>query len=82
MNKFFIYSILLLLLSNCATTGTALLSPIITGVKTKSIQQASLSLASSLGSNQILRSHEKSIKKAKNKMFGKPKNVTYSFHIN
>ena len=44
----------LLTLTNCAAPGTALLSPVITGAKTKSLQQASLSLASSVSSNKII----------------------------
>ena len=44
----------LLILTNCAAPGTALLSPAITGAKTKSLQQASLSLASSVSSNKII----------------------------
>tara|TARA_Y100000591_G_C21240883_1_gene409071 strand:- start:272 stop:520 length:249 start_codon:yes stop_codon:yes gene_type:complete len=81
MHKFLLSLILLLLVSNCVTPGTALLSPIITGAKTKSIQQASLSLASSMGSSQLLRSHEKSIKKVKDKILNKNKDVPHSFHL-
>ena len=44
----------MLILTNCAAPGTALLSPVITGAKTKSLQQASLSLASSVSSNKIV----------------------------
>ena len=44
----------MLILTNCAAPGTALLSPVITGAKTKSLQQASLSLASSVSSNKII----------------------------
>ncbi len=51
--KFFLISSLLIL-TNCAAPGTALLSPVITGAKTKSLQQASLSLASSVSSNKII----------------------------
>ena len=45
-----IYLLLLLLLNNCMTSGTALLGPIFTGAKTGSIYQASLSY----GSNKII----------------------------
>ena len=44
----------LLILTNCAAPGTALLSPVITGAKTKSLQQASVSLASSVSSSKII----------------------------
>ena len=43
MNRKLILVILLLFLNNCATPGSALLGPIITGAKTGSIYQASLS---------------------------------------
>ena len=42
---------LLLLLTNCAAPGTALIGPVFTGATTKSVAQASLSA----GTNQILR---------------------------
>ena len=63
MNKFkkFLILILLISLNNCAAPGVALLSPAVTGVTTKSTQQASLSLASSLSSNQILKKHRQKI---------------------
>ena len=60
--KKFLVLFFLFFLTNCAAPGTALLSPIITGAKTKSAHQASLSLASSLGSNQLFRSHGDKIK--------------------
>ena len=50
LKKFFII-LSLLLLNNCATSGTALLGPIFTGAKTGSIYQASLSY----GSGKIMR---------------------------
>ena len=37
---------LLLMLSNCASTGSAFLGPVITGAKTGSVYQASLSYSS------------------------------------
>tara|TARA_A100001011_G_scaffold370902_1_gene427694 strand:- start:2907 stop:3242 length:336 start_codon:yes stop_codon:yes gene_type:complete len=49
LKKFFII-LSLLLLNNCATSGTALLGPIFTGAKTGSIYQASISY----GSNKII----------------------------
>ena len=54
--------LILILLTNCAAPGTALLSPVITGAKTKSAHQASISLASSLSSNQIMKHHGDKIK--------------------
>tara|TARA_Y100000389_G_C17303010_1_gene433943 strand:- start:297 stop:557 length:261 start_codon:yes stop_codon:yes gene_type:complete len=54
--------IIFILLTNCAAPGTALLSPVITGAKTKSAHQASLSLASSISSNQLFKRHGKKIK--------------------
>ena len=52
LNKFY-FLVLILFLNSCAAPGTALLSPIITGAKTKSAHQASLSLASSISSKKI-----------------------------
>ena len=43
MNKKLIIVILLFFLNNCVTLGSALLGPIITGAKTQSIYQASIS---------------------------------------
>ena len=45
--------ILLLFFSNCTTPGTALLGPVITGAKTGSVYQASLSYSSSKIVNQL-----------------------------
>ena len=61
LKKFLLISCLLFL-SNCAAPGVALLSPVITGVKTKSVHQASVSLASSLGSNKFIQNHGEKIK--------------------
>ena len=55
--KKFLLLVIFISLTNCAAPGTALLSPIITGAKTKSAHQASISFASSLGSNQLIKSH-------------------------
>ena len=57
------------MVTNCAAPGTALLSPIITGAKTKSAHQASLSLASSLSSNQIIKKHTNEIKIIKKNLY-------------
>ena len=58
------YFILLIFLStvNCAGPGVALLSPVITGAKTKSAHQASLSLVSSMSSKKVLQEHGEKIK--------------------
>ncbi len=61
MFKNFITFSLLILLTNCATPGTALLGPAITGATTKSVAQASLSF----GSNQVLRKIQETSKKTK-----------------
>ena len=70
---------LLLFLANCAAPGTALLTPAITGAKTKSAHQASLSLASSLSSNQFIKDNEKSIKNLKNNVFKKSQDILKNF---
>ena len=64
----------LLFLTNCAAPGTALLSPVITGAKTKSLQQASLSLASSVSSNKIIADYIKSNKEELIKNYSKLSN--------
>jgi len=64
-----------LFLTNCAAPGTALLSPIITGAKTKSAHQASISLASSISSNQFIKKHANEINKIKKKVLTKSNKV-------
>ena len=64
----------LLILTNCAAPGTALLSPAITGAKTKSLQQASLSLASSLGSHKVITNFKETNKDKLNKHYSKLSN--------
>ena len=64
----------LLILTNCAAPGTALLSPAITGAKTKSLQQASLSLASSISSNKIIADFMETNKEKFNKNYSKLSN--------
>ena len=64
----------LLILTNCAAPGTALLSPAITGAKTKSLQQASLSLASSVSSNKIIANYIDSNKEELIKNYSKLSN--------
>ena len=48
MMKYFNLFFLLLFLNNCSAPGTAFLSPIITGAKTGSVYQASLSYSSNM----------------------------------
>ena len=62
MNRKLILVILLLFLNNCATPGSALLGPIITGAKTGSIYQASISYSSGRIINELV-SSEISLKK-------------------
>ena len=64
----------MLILTNCAAPGTALLSPVITGAKTKSLQQASLSLASSVSSNKIIANYIDSNKEELIKNYSKLSN--------
>tara|TARA_B100000902_G_scaffold153809_1_gene150337 strand:+ start:1207 stop:1461 length:255 start_codon:yes stop_codon:yes gene_type:complete len=71
MSKLFYFLLTFLFLTNCAAPGTALLSPIITGAKTKSAHQASISLASSISSNQFIKKHENEINKIKKKFLTK-----------
>ena len=65
----------LILTTSCAAPGTALLSPAITGAKTKSVHQASLSLASSLSSNKFIKNNEKKIKDLKINITKKSRNI-------
>ena len=62
MFKIYISIVLLFLLSNCATPTAALFGPMITGAKTGSIYQASLSY----GSNKIFHDFKKSNNKKNN----------------
>ena len=63
------------MITNCAAPGTALLSPIITGAKTKSAHQASLSLASSLSSNQFIKKHTNEINNIKKNLYNQADKV-------
>ena len=75
MFKFFNYLFLFFFLTNCAAPGTALLSPVITGATTKSAQQGSLSLVSSLSSKKIIEDHDKDLKSLKQSIFQKSKKL-------
>mgnify|MGYP001198633400 FL=1 len=75
MSKLFYFLLMFLFLTNCAAPGTALLSPIITGAKTKSAHQASISLASSISSNQFIKKHANEINKIKKKVLTKSNKV-------
>ena len=50
---------LLFILNNCSAPGTAFLSPIITGVKTGSAYQATLSYSSNKMMNEVLKHKDK-----------------------
>tara|TARA_E500000331_G_C16733021_1_gene487556 strand:+ start:112 stop:417 length:306 start_codon:yes stop_codon:yes gene_type:complete len=53
MNKKIIIILSLLVLTNCAPSGTAFLGPVITGAKTGSVYQASISYSSGKVMNTI-----------------------------
>ena len=55
MFKVFKFIFLIFLLNNCTTPNTAFLSPIITGVKTGSAYQASLSYSTNKLINELIR---------------------------
>ena len=59
MIKYFKLLCLLFFLNNCSAPGTALLSPVITGVKTGSVYQASLSFSSNQMINEVLKFKDK-----------------------
>ena len=59
MIKYFKLLCLLFFLSNCSAPGTALLSPVITGVKTGSVYQATLSFSSNKMINEVLKFKDK-----------------------
>ena len=61
MIRFFKFCILLLFLNNCSPTGNALLGPIITGARTGSAYQASLSF----GTNHMVVKIQETTKKTK-----------------
>ena len=54
MLKKFFFVFILLLLNNCATSGSALLGPILTGAKTGSIYQASFSYSTGKVFNEFI----------------------------
>ena len=64
MLKKLIFIFILLFLNNCATPGSALLGPIITGAKTGSIYQASISYSSGRIINDLVSSEISSKKKS------------------
>ena len=63
MIKLIKFIFLLLFLNNCSPTGNALLGPIITGARTGSAYQASLSF----GTNQMVIKIQETTKKSKKK---------------
>ena len=56
MNRKLIIVISLFFLNNCATPGSALLGPIITGAKTGSVYQASISYSTGKIMNELVAS--------------------------
>ena len=54
MSRNLIIILALLLLNNCATSGSALLGPIFTGAKTGSIYQASISYSTGRLMNELI----------------------------
>ena len=66
MSRNLIFILALLLLNNCATSGSALLGPTFTGVKTGSVYQTSLSYGSSKTVNILKNSINMEIKKSNN----------------
>tara|TARA_B100001057_G_C22779236_1_gene922953 strand:+ start:281 stop:547 length:267 start_codon:yes stop_codon:yes gene_type:complete len=75
-NKIFVF-FLLLLLSNCASPGSALLGPAITGATTKNLAQASLSF----GTNQVMKKVRTSYNQSKIKVKKIAKNIE-DFELN
>ena len=75
MFKFFNYLFLFFFITNCAAPGTALLSPVITGATTKSAQQGSLSLVSSLSSKKIIEDYDKDLRSLKQSILKKSKKL-------
>jgi hypothetical protein len=75
MIKILSFLFFLIFLTQCAAPGTALLSPVITGAKTKSAHQASLSLASSLTSKQFLKDNSRELNELKNSVLNKSKKI-------
>ena len=65
MRKIYLSLFLLFILNQCTTPGSALLSPVITGAKTGSIYQASLSYGSNKLVNQLTLQKENDIFKKK-----------------
>ena len=69
MKKIYLSLFLLLILNQCTTPGSALLSPVFTGAKTGSVYQASLSYGSNkLASQLTLQKKNKGLKKKLSKI--------------
>tara|TARA_B100001057_G_scaffold445931_1_gene483998 strand:- start:1929 stop:2171 length:243 start_codon:yes stop_codon:yes gene_type:complete len=75
MIKILSFLFFLIFLTQCAAPGTALLSPVITGAKTKSAHQASLSLASSLTSKQFIKDNKRELNELKKSVLNKGKKI-------
>ena len=65
MRKIYLSLFLLFVLNQCTTPGSALLSPVLTGAKTGSVYQASLSYGSNKLVNQLTLQKENNIFKKK-----------------
>ena len=61
MRKIYLSLFLLFVLNQCTTPGSALLSPVLTGAKTGSVYQASLSYGSNKLVNQLTLQKENNI---------------------
>ena len=66
MNKKIIFILPLFLLTNCASPGTAFLGPVITGAKTGSVYQASISYSSSKVMNTLIEFNKNDLTKSTN----------------
>ena len=68
---------LILFLTGCAAPGTALLSPVITGAKTKSAHKLIIP-SFPLSSNQIIRNYQDEILDVKEDVINKVNNIVLS----
>ena len=74
MFKFFIFLSIFFLVSNCSTPGTAFLGPVLTGAKSGSVYQASLSYGSNIALDNIkkdIREKKENLKKTSSKIISK-----------
>tara|TARA_A100001015_G_C14777083_1_gene627661 strand:+ start:514 stop:828 length:315 start_codon:yes stop_codon:yes gene_type:complete len=74
MFKFLIFLSIFFLVSNCSTPGTAFLGPVLTGAKSGSVYQASLSYGSNIALDNIkkdFRKKKENLKKTRSKISNK-----------